>query len=165
MECKVNVSIRSLQQQDAEFLCSIFKDNTEYYEIFYDSETSLLEWENRVAFFIKQNKISHFIIEKENNAVGWISFLDIEPSERELGILVLKKEYIHCGYGAQSLLWFIKKSKAENVHRVLLNVNQSNDRAIEFYKSFGFEIFAEEIIPQCNDTINLAQYKMQMFLV
>ena len=165
MQKKGNISVRPLQQQDAEFLCSIFKDNKEYYEIFFDSETNLTEWENRVALFMNQNKILHFIIEKENTAVGWISFLDIELNERELGILVIKKEYLHCGFGIQSLLWLIEKSKAENVHRIVLNVNKSNDRAIGFYKSFGFEIFAEEIIPQCNEAMNLAQYKMQLFLV
>lgn len=43
-----NIVIRSLQQEDAMFLCSIFKDNAEYYEIFFDSENTLSEWEHRV---------------------------------------------------------------------------------------------------------------------
>ena len=59
---------------------------------------------------------------------------------------------------------FIEKCKEENVEKIILNVNQSNTRAIKFYKNFGFEIYAEEIIPQCNEAINLAQYKMQLYV-
>lgn len=91
MKNRGNFIVRSLQHGDAEFLCSIFKDNTEYYEIFYDSETNVREWEERVALFINQNKVSHFVIEEENNGVGWMSYLDISSKEREIGILVIKK--------------------------------------------------------------------------
>ena len=96
--------------------------------------------------------------------LGWFSYLDISANDREIGILVIKKEYLHCGYGAQCLLWFIEKCKEDNVEKIILNVNQSNARAIQFYKKFGFEIFAEEIIPQCNEAIDLAQYKMQLYV-
>lgn len=115
--------------------------------------------------FLEQSQICHFIIAVNNTAVGWLSYIDLEPTEREIGILVIKKEHLHCGYGAESLLWLIEKSKADNVHRLLLNVNQDNARAIGVYKKFGFEIFAEEIIPQCNDAVNLAQYKMKLDLI
>ena len=125
MKPEETVTIRPLRQEDAAFLCSIFKDNKEYYDIFFD----------------------------------------LEPTEREIGILVIKKEHLHCGYGAESLLWLIEKSKADNVHRLLLYVNQDNARAIGVDKNFGFEIFAEEIIPQCNDAVNLAQYKMKLDLI
>lgn len=37
------MKIRPLLQDDATFLCSIFKDNMEYYEIFFDSENTLSE--------------------------------------------------------------------------------------------------------------------------
>ena len=38
-----SITIRPLLQTDSAFLCSIFQDNAEYYEIFFDSETSLSE--------------------------------------------------------------------------------------------------------------------------
>lgn len=160
-----NIVIRSLQQEDAMFLCSIFKDNAEYYEIFFDSENTLSEWEHRVMQFLHQEKVSHFIIEANNAPVGWISFSDTDTTERDLCILVIKKENLRCGYGKQSLSWLIEKSKSDNKQRLLLNVNQSNSRAIQFYQSFGFEIFAEEIIAECNEAIDLAQYRMQLSLL
>ena len=158
------MKIRPLQQDDAAFLCSIFKDNAEYYDIFFDSENTLAEWNNRVANFLNQNQVNHFIMEVNSNKVGWISFADAESRERELCILVISKEYLRSGYGSQSLSWLIEKSKADKMHGLLLNVNQSNNRAIQFYEHFGFEIVGEEIIPECNEAVNLAQYKMRLSL-
>ena len=158
------MKIRPLQQDDAEFLCSIFKDNAEYYKIFFDSVNTLPEWEHRVKCFLSQNVVKHFIIETNGGKVGWISFADQKLQKRELCILVIKKDYLRCRYGTQSLSWLIEKSKAENMHSLLLNVNQNNTRAIQFYQNLGFEITGEEIVPECNETINLAQYKMRLSL-
>ena len=164
MQKEKNVTIRPLRQGDAGFLCSIFKGNEQYYDIFFDSEWDLSVWEDRVTRFISQTDIRHFVVEADCGPVGWLSFVDEGRSERELGILVISKENLRCGYGAKSLSWLIEKSRKEHIHTLLLNVNQSNIRAIQFYKQFGFEIVAEEIIPQCNDAVNLAQYKMKMAL-
>lgn len=157
--------IRPLQQDDADFLCSIFKDNAEYYEIFFDSANAPSEWSNRVRRFLNQNEVKHFIIEANTHKVGWISFTDTESAERELCILVISREHLRCRYGTQGLSWLIEKSKTDNMYSLLLNVNQNNVRAIQFYKNFGFEIIGEEIIAECNDAINLAQYKMRLSLM
>ncbi len=156
------MKMRPLQQEDAEFLCSIFKNNAEYYEIFFDSADTLPEWKNRVEHFLIQNVVNHFIIEANNKKVGWLSFADTGSAERELGILVISKEHLRCGYGSQSIFWLIEKSRADNMRSLLLSVNQNNTRAIRFYQNFGFKIVGEEIIPECNDAINLAQYKMML---
>lgn len=159
------MKIRPLRQDDAAFLCSIFKDNAEYYEIFFDSGNTLSEWNNRVKSFLNQGKVNHFIIETNTNKVGWISFSDTNSTERELCILVISKEHLRCRYGTQSLAWLIEKSKIDNMQNLSLNVNQNNTRGIQFYQRFGFEIVGEEIIPECNEAINLAQYKMKLSLV
>ena len=159
------MKIRPLLQDDAPFLCSIFKDNEEYYEIFFDSNNTLAEWNKRVADFLNQSVVNHFIIESNSKRVGWISFSDIESTKRELCILVIGKEYLRCGYGSQSLLWLIEKSKTDNMQSLLLNVNQNNIRAIKFYQNFGFKIIGEEIVPECNEAVNLAQHKMMLSLL
>lgn len=156
--------LRPLHQTDAEFLCSIFKDNPEYYNIFFDSETEVSEWQQRVNRFVKQEKIHHFIIEANNTAVGWLSYEEMNAAECGLGILVIKKEFLHHGYGAEGLLWFIETCRSNHIHTVYLSVNQDNERAIQFYQKFGFKLYAEEIIPECNEAINLAQYKMKLNL-
>lgn len=159
------MNMRPLRQDDAEFLCLIFKDNVEYYEIFFDSANTLSEWENRVEHFRSQNVVNHFIIEANDKKAGWLSFADTDSAERELCILVISKEHLRCKYGTQSLSWLIEKSKADNMRSLLLNVNQNNTRAIQFYKNFGFDIIGEEIVPECNEAVNLAQYKMRLHLV
>ena len=164
MKGEKTITTRPLRLEDAAFLCSIFKDNKEYYEIFFDAGNTLSEWDNRVMRFLNQDEVSHFIIEVNGTAIGWISFSDLEPDERELCILVINKGNLRYGYGTQSLSWLIEKSKADNIRRLLLNVNQSNSRAIQFYQKIGFEIFAEEIVPECNEAVNLAQFKMRLFL-
>ena len=126
--------LRPLRQEDAEFLCSIFKDNPEYYRIFFDAETRLSAWEKRVKRFVEQESIRHFIIEIDKMAVGWISWEDVEAEVRELGIVVIKKEYLRCGYGTAALGQFIEKCKTDNIYTILLSVNQDNERAIQFYK-------------------------------
>ena len=159
------MNLRPLQQEDADFLCSIFKDNAEYYEIFFDSANTLPEWNDRVKHFLGQTVVNHFIMEANDKKVGWISFGDTDLAERELCILVISKEYLRCGYGSQALSWLINKGKADNMQALLLNVNQNNNRAIQFYRHFGFNIVGEEIIPECNEAVNLAQYKMKLPLV
>ena len=157
--------IRSLQQEDSAFLCSLFKNNAEYYEIFFDSEDTLSGWNDRVKRFLNQKEVNHFVIEDNTNKIGWISFADTESAERELCILVIGKEYLRCQYGTRTLSWLIEKSKNEKMQSLLLNVNQNNTRAIQFYHRFGFEIVGEEIIPECNDAVDLAQYKMRLSLL
>lgn len=154
--------LRPLLESDAEFLCSIFKDNLEYYNIFFDSESDVSEWRRRIEHFIRREKIYHWIIEADNIPVGWFSYTDENEGERDIGILVIKKEHLRKGYGKKSLEKFIADCREKNIHTVYLSVNQDNERAICFYKKMGFEIYDEEIIPQCNEAINLAQYKMKL---
>ena len=158
------MTIRPLKQEDALFLHAMFADNAEYYEIFYDSANTLSEWDCRVDRFMHQTVVNHFILEENETAVGWISFADTETAERELCILVIAKEYLRRGYGRQGLMWLIEKSKKDNRDCLSLHVNQNNSRAILFYQKLGFQIVDEVIIPQCNDAVNLAQYRMRMSL-
>lgn len=161
---KSNISIRPLQSGDGAFLCSIFKDNRQYYQIFHDPEARVSAWEQRVNRFIQQDQINHCIITSDDTSVGWLSYYDAEADEREIGILVIKAEFLSLGYGAAALCWLIEKRRKEHKSSLVLNVNQDNKRAIRFYRQFGFVIIGQEIIPQCNDAIDLAQYKMKLDL-
>ena len=159
------MKIRPLIQEDAAFLCSIFANNDAYYEIFFDSCSSLQEWNNRVTRFLNQDAVKHFIVANEDKPFGWFSYFDPDSSTRELCILVIDKAHLRCGYGTHSLMWLMEKSRTENMQSLLLHVNQDNTRAIRFYQKLGFEIVGEEIIPQCNEAVNLAQYQMKLSLV
>ena len=160
----IMVTLRPLCREDASFLCSIFKDNADYYQIFFDPANTLKEWECRVSRFLAQTDMHHFVIESDSAAVGWLSYYDSENRARELCVLVLHPDHLCKGYGTQSLAQLIENSKAQGIDRLLLNVNQTNARAIRFYTRFGFEIIGEEIVPECNDAMNLAQYQMRLTL-
>lgn len=158
------ITMRPLHQGDGAFLRSIFKDNAEYYAIFYDPEDRISAWEERVAHFTVQSQVHHQIIETDHTPIGWMSFSQLSQTEWELDILVLHKAYLHQSYGTAAISHFLQLCRNERVKTVTLNVNQSNTRAIRFYEKFGFQIIAEEIVPECNDAVNLAQYKMQLAL-
>jgi len=154
--------IRPLQPSDARFLCSIFSGNDEYYNIFFDPETDISEWEIRVGHILSDQNTHHFIIENDHEPVGWFSFEDLSDTECSIGIIVVKREHLHCGYGREALLWLTDRCRKRGAATLTLNVNQNNNRAIRFYRQFGFTIYAEEIIPECNDAVNLKQYKMKL---
>ena len=158
------ITMRPMHQGDGAFLCEIFRDNAEYYAIFHDPEDRISAWEKRVAHFTAQAQVHHQIIEADHTPIGWLSFSQLSPTDCELDILVLHKAYLHQGYGTAALSHFLKSCRNGQVKTVVLHVNQSNTRAIRFYKKFGFQIIAEEIVPECNDAIKLAQYQMQLQL-
>ena len=153
-------TIRSLRAEDGAFLCSIFRNNRTYYEIFHDSADTVSEWNDRVARFLCQTDIRHLILEANHTAVGWMSYSDNDTRERELGILVIHPVHLGNGYGKSGLRWLLDRCRADGIERLLLNVNQTNTRAIRFYQKHGFQIYAEECIPECNDATDLLQYKM-----
>ena len=154
------ISIRPLRTGDGSFLCSIFRDNREYYEIFHDPADTVSQWENRVLHFLRQNEVVHYIVEASGVPVGWLSYADTQTGERELCILVIHRERLSCGYGSAALSWLIGISREVGIKSLLLNVSQTNERAIRFYRKFGFEICGEETVPECNDRVNVKQYRM-----
>jgi len=158
------ITFHPLTQKDAPFLCSIFKDNAEYYQIFFDPANTLQEWDCRVARFLTQDSVRHHIIAANRNPVGWLSYYDEENGLRELCILVLHPHFLGMGYGSQSLRLLIDSAKADRRSGLLLHVAANNTRAIRLYQKHGFEITGKEIIPECNDAVNLAQYIMQLNL-
>ena len=91
---KALICLRPLQRSDAAFLCSIFRDSKEYYQIFFDPADTIAEWEQRIDRFLNQTEVQHYIIEANRSPVGWISYSDITTQERELCILVLHKNFL-----------------------------------------------------------------------
>ena len=157
------IIFRPLQQGDGPFLCSIFRGNQEYYAIFHDPEDRTWAWEERVSRFLQQ-QVRHFILEAGQSGIGWLSCSDLSQTERELDILVLKREYLGRGYGTAALSGFLQQCREDGVRSVVLNVSKSNTRAIRFYDRFGFAVVAEQIIPECNDATDLVMYQMRLEL-
>lgn len=153
--------LRPLEESDAEFLCSIFANNEEYYKIFYDPEKNPKNWRKRIKKFLNHKEWKHYIIMIEDNIpIGWFGYID-EEKTRTLIIIVLKKEYNHMGCGTEVMYDFIDDCKKSNVTTIFLNVNEDNTKAINFYKKLKFEIYDMEVTI-CNDKMENKELKMKL---
>ncbi|MGL6175168.1 MAG: GNAT family N-acetyltransferase [Cellulosilyticaceae bacterium] len=154
--------LRKLDVSDAEFLCSIFADNKEYYDIFFDSETKVEKWEERIKHFLTHEEWKHYIVTNNSNqSVGWFAY-EQQANIRTLIIIVIKKEYCNKGYATNVMSMFIEDCKKCGVESVELNVNEDNSRAINFYKKFGYQVYDLEVIPESNDKKDNREYKMKL---
>lgn len=156
--------LRKIQPTDAEFLCSIFRDNEEYYNIFFDSETRVSEWKKRIRWNLTHEEWKHFVIVENGLDVGWLAWECTNAEERNLIIVVIKREFLHKGYGSKAFAEFIGQAKQDGVKRLFLNVNANNQRAIRFYEKFEFAICDKMIVPESNDKINNEEYVMKLEL-
>lgn len=162
-ERREKMYLRSLEVDDAKFLCSIFADNEEYYKIFYDPEKNLNNWRKRIQRFLNHKEWKHYIvIAEETKPIGWFGFID-EGDKRSLIIIVFKKEYSHQGYGTLVMHDFIADCKKSNVKTVYLNVNEDNSKAIKFYQKLGFQVYDTEVTI-CNDKTENKELKMKLEL-
>ena len=89
-----------------------------------------------------------FLILKEDQTP--VGFAGYECDYKEAGTCKLHKIYLlpetqGKGLGKMLLHAVVERAKAAGQHRLLLNVNRYN-KALNFYRSYGFEIIAEEDI-------------------
>lgn len=98
-----------------------------------------------------QEKGHSFLLAKieEQEAMGFASF---EINYEGLPVTKIHKIYIlpesqGKGLGKNLFDRILQESVAKGIKRLSLNVNRSNEKALAFYQSAGFEVVAEEDIP------------------
>jgi len=81
-----------------------------------------------------------YLIKDEDEYVGIIEFLMRNPNDGYpwLGLLVIKKELQHKGYGDQSLKEFYKFMQARNIRTFRIGVIIDNEAAHKFWRKHGF---------------------------
>ena len=85
------------------------------------------------------------IYDNENNFVGYIGMKDINLLKKSsvLGI-VLDPKHMSKGIGYKSMKLFLKYYFDDlNMKKMVLDVNEFNDRAIKLYKKLGFKYISE----------------------
>ncbi|TDX52652.1 GNAT family N-acetyltransferase [Orenia marismortui] len=126
-------------------------DIADYLENNFNREEIKLEFNNR------NNKF--FMAYLRSQVVGYfkLSFSKVHKSFGtnkviKLERLYLLKDYIGKKIGKKLMLKAIEVAKDHNIEYLWLGVWKENKRAVDFYKSWGFEIFAEELFFLGEDT-------------
>jgi RimJ/RimL family protein N-acetyltransferase len=81
------------------------------------------------------------VLKETDEVIGFINLWGIKPKNQnaELGILIGRKDLWGQGYGKEALHLLLAYAFDElNLHRVMLRVFATNERAIRAYKSVGF---------------------------
>ncbi len=82
-----------------------------------------------------------FAIEANGRFIGHCSLFEFHPTNRtcSLGITIGDKEYWGHGYGRSALNLLLDYAfRLQNIRRIHLNVNSTNERAIRSYVACGF---------------------------
>ncbi|MCQ6557230.1 GNAT family N-acetyltransferase [Paenibacillus mendelii] len=82
-----------------------------------------------------------FLIKDDDTYVGIIEFLMMNPNDgfTWLGLLTIKKEYQHKGYGKQALHAFYKIMSDREVNVFRIGVLSMNEPAHKFWRKQGFK--------------------------
>ncbi|MBQ7980178.1 MAG: GNAT family N-acetyltransferase [Oscillospiraceae bacterium] len=146
---------RVLTECDAVFLTQIFS-TPEYDLYFAENDTTEDDWKERLKFYDTEYS---YIILKDDTDIGWIMYT-ICDNICKLDIVVLLSEERNKGYGKE----IFKDLFALNpqVRTIMLDVQQRNEQAVNFYKKIGFQITGEETqlvneknVPYFNMVLNL----------
>jgi hypothetical protein len=142
----MNINFRKTKIEDASFIRFLFTVD-EYETIFYENDTTISEWEERIPYLIEYRGNDNYIIcdTDADIDVGWIMYEVLKEGICKLHIIVLKHDLLGNKYGFLALN--IMKKNLQNISKIVLDVQQSNKRATEFYKKYGFCIVGEETQP------------------
>ncbi|MBQ8513961.1 MAG: GNAT family N-acetyltransferase [Ruminococcus sp.] len=128
---------RMLTECEAVFLTQIFSI-PEYDLYFAENDTTEDDWKERLKFYETEHS---YIISKDNADIGWIMYT-ICDNICKLDIVVLLSEERNKGYGKEIFKdLFVLNPQ---VRTIMLDVQQRNEQAVNFYKKIGFQITGEE---------------------
>jgi L-amino acid N-acyltransferase YncA len=139
--------VRFANQNDVSLIRDIFNDvienTTAIYQNTLRTKEQIDEW-----FQVKtQNDWPVFIIEMENQAVGFATYGPFRAGECykhtvELAIH-LKKEWRGRGLGSRLLEFLIQNVKDRGFHSIMAGIDSANASSIKLHEKFGFKIVGE----------------------
>ncbi len=153
MEISAGFSIERASVQHAEILSEIGGDT--FYETFrpYNTESDILQYIKKAYAIdvIEHNlinpNIAYYLCYDDEQVIGYIKLIhDATYKGLSEKCIELEKIYIlgsYFGSGAGKLLMqkAIQHSRENGFESLFLGVWQENERAINFYKKVGFEVF------------------------
>lgn len=90
--------------------------------------------------------VGFLVAEKDNYVIGYIIFWIKNDREGHIISIAVDKNYRRLGVGSKLLSRAINVLSLLEIDKVMLEVNENNNSAVEFYKSFKFRI--DRIVPK-----------------
>ena len=116
--------------------------NIEFNNGYYWSNYSIEKEIKLAGKMLKQEKEEVFLVKDNNKFIAYIS-INIENSEGELGMSVLKNEQSK-GIGSLMLKHINEYAKLKNCKKLKLDVWSGNLNAIKVYEKFKFKVIYEK---------------------
>lgn len=135
----MKIELNQATIKDSKFIKLLF-NNPEYELYFYENDTPIEIWEERFEYY--KIKESNIIYTDNNLPIGWILY-SLDKDTCNIDIIVLKSELRGNQYGYFALKELEKKLQS-NIKHIKLDVQKRNQKAVNFYKRYGFKIISEE---------------------
>lgn len=144
LEMSEKIELRVLEKADLEFIHRL-NNNADIMSYWFDeSYKSMTQLEKAYEKSIDNKDVRQFIIEKDNEQLGYVALFSIDPIHRkaEFGIMIDPK---HQGHGYASIATDLAIDYAFstlNLNKLYLIVDRINEKAIHVYEKMGFEMEA-----------------------
>lgn len=138
---------RQATTADCEFVASLF-DNDEYQLWFAENDTPVDLWRERFVTYGNEGKHNLIIMDtlrRNSSGIGWLLY-DLDAEVCKLNIIVMRHDLVGTGLGYYAFGVFLSMLP-DNIKKVVLDVQQRNEHAVNFYKRYGFAVVAEEMQP------------------
>lgn len=86
------------------------------------------------------------VAEKDNYVIGYVIFWIKQELEGHIISIAVDKNYRRLGVGSKLLSKAISILSLIEIDKIILEVNENNKSAVEFYKSFNFKI--DRLVPR-----------------
>lgn len=132
------------QEQDRFFLAEVCRDVAILYNPIFP-----LAFDKQAERFIEQGLPKDyriFLIQKEDQRVGFMGYVQLSEDVVYLTSLYIKSQYRGKGYGTQAIQAFIQEWKEQGIQEILLLAHKDAHWAINFYKGQGFKIIEDSLI-------------------
>lgn len=96
----------------------------------------------KISDSIASSTLNYFILKINNSVVGFYE-VSVIPPEAEIYDIAVKEEFQGKGFGKLLLKHLIDFCKSKNVNTIFLEVNNINNKAINLYKNFGFNVYSK----------------------
>lgn len=136
-------TIRKADKKDEKRICDLF---IEMLQTIYNTDDVKGYEDGNLNHYFEENEYVIFVAESENAVIGFLS-VEVHRDEHEyiyLDDFSVSEKFRQNGIGNSLLKEAEEYGKSVNVSASLLHVEKTNERAFNFYKRNGYDVFEEQ---------------------